>query len=157
MSNTPLNRQEEILRELHAHLRSRTHWKRLTRVVVPGAGLVAVVYVASLSRPSATREARDGGFIAQGDARPNLTETGTEPIAAPVPVTTAAGSHVTVRIAGSEPLPATPCDTGHAARVCILSDDQLLAALAEAGRPSGLVRTGGTAFVVPLGPSPQSP
>lgn len=164
MSNTPLERKHEILNHLHTHLRRRTARRRFARAAVASTGAASVLAIAMyLALP--------GLFIAAPIAplahnHPTHShQLGPDPagLASPVdpdalahtPPAHAPGSAVTVRIAHSEPLPTTPCETSPTATVCILSDDQLLAALAEAGQPSGLVRTGGQAFIVPREPDRQ--
>lgn len=160
MSDAPLpfdTRKDQILSDLHAHLRARTRRRRAIRAATSGAGVLALAAAVYFSLPTAPAvpPAPSGTTITQSDPVPVLPEA----VAAVAPLTNdstpvaAASSRVTIRIAGSEPLPTTPCDADTDATVCILSDDQLLAALAEAGQPSGLVRTGGEAFIVPIGSS----
>ncbi len=158
MSNQPLDRKHEILDHLHAHLRRRTVRRRTVRAAAASTAAASVLAIAAyLAVP--------GLFIAAPIAPlahnhpPHSLPLDSDPARPPSPIGSEAlthtppaqapGSAVTIRIAHSEPLPTTPCETSPTATVCILSDDQLLAALAEAGRPSGLVRTGGQAFIVP--------
>jgi hypothetical protein len=157
MSNTPLDRKHEILDSLHTHLSARTRRKRAIRAAASSAGVLALAAAVYFSLPAAPtlQPVPSGTNITQADPPANIPET--SPDTAPVPsnstAVAAAPSHVTVRIARSDPIPTTPCESAAATTVCILSDDQLLAALAEAGQPSGLVRTGGETFVVPIGSS----
>jgi len=159
MSNAspPIDRKHEILDSLHAHLRARTRRKRAIRAAASGTGVLALAAAVYFSLPSTpTVQPSPGGTaITQRDSLPIIPETA--PAVALVTndptALVAAPSRVTVRIARSEPIPTTPCETAAAAPVCILNDDQLLAALAEAGQPSGIVRTRGEAFIVPIGSS----
>ena len=160
MSDQPLDRKDQILDSLHAHLRARTRRRRAVRATVAALPLVGV-FVLSLQfflpRPPTVNVTNAPTNTA--DASPQPVEQANPRLNTPLPAPSiihAADStpsdppRVIVTIARTEPLPTTPCD-GPSATVCILSDDQLIAALAEAGQPSGLVRTGGAAYIVPRG------
>lgn len=159
MSNTPLDRKHEILSSLHAHLRTRTRRRRMARAAASAAGVLALAAAVYLALPAAPILPAQPDRAAITDPAPSptiaVTVSPEGPIADHAPA--AATPRVTIRIASSEPIPTTPCETDAAATVCILSDDQLLAALAEAGRPSGLVRTGDAAYVVPTGSAQPRP
>lgn len=154
MSNTPIDRKDEILGHLHAHLRVRSRRRRIARAASAGTVMLALAAAVYFTVPSSPGTPSDSLFTHNG-ADTIHSAPGPAPTPTPVqaPTMIAAASHVTVRIAGTDPLPTTPCVANSTATICILSDDQLLAELARAGRPSGLVRTGGTAYVVPNGPT----
>lgn len=155
MSEPHIDPKTRILGELHAHLSAKVRRRRIARSAASGACFLALCAAVYFAIPSAPPLPSGSGStpIVRADPSPTNQEAG--PAVAPnahdpIPVA-AASPRVTVRIARSEPVPTTPCETAAAATVCILSDEQLLAALAEAGRPAGLIRTGGTAYVVPIG------
>jgi len=155
------NRQRQMLGELHAHLRARSRRKRAARAVLASTiGALALAAGLYMALPP-SRSVPVPHLADFGAAKPTQVVDHS-----PIPVPVAANAsgfvppsplRVTVRIVRSEPLPTTPCDIAPVATLCILSDDQLIAALAEAGQPSGLIRTGGEAFIVPHQREDQNP
>ena len=154
MSNQPLDRKDLILDSLHSHLRKRTRQRRAMRVGSAALTLALIctaVYFAAPAKPPKPAETtisrNNTPTPAPSPDKPiEVAHSSDAPDPSPAPAST---SRVVVQIASSDPLPIAPCENAAAATVCILSDDQLIAALAEAGQPSGLIRTGGEAYVVP--------
>ena len=141
-------RREEILGTLHARLDARERRRGMVRAGLGAAAMVGLAAVVWAALPGARPPARplaDGPITRSEPERADPVEPpGMGVEAAPV-----AAGRVTVRVVSTAHLEASPCDGAPTAGVCLLSDEQLLAALAEAGRPSGLVRVGNRTLIVP--------
>lgn len=148
LSEAGAARREEILGTLHARLDSRLRRRGMVRAGLGAAAVVGLAAIVWAALPSAPMHVRP---LAEGPITHNAPERA-EPVELPgrgVDTAPFATGRVTVRIVSTDSLDAAPCDGPPTAGVCLLSDEQLLAALAEAGQPSGLVRVGGRAVVVP--------
>lgn len=148
LSEAGAARREEILGTLHARLDSRLRRHGMVRAGLGAAAVIGLAAVVWAALPGARPQARP---LAEGPITHHAPERA-EPLQSPVhgvDIAPVAAGRVTVRIVSTDHLDAEPCDGPPTAGVCLLSDEQLLAALAEAGQPSGLVRVGGRAVVVP--------
>lgn len=148
LSEAGAARREAILAGLHQRLDARLRRRRAARTGLGAAaalGLAAVVWLPRPEMPAGgtgPAEVPIGHTLPENPAPSERTGAGAE-------LATAGAARVMVRIVSTPSLDLAPCQNSRAAGVCLLSDEQLLAALAEAGRPSGLVRVGGRAAIVP--------
>lgn len=150
LSDAGQARREAILGLLHARLDARVRNRRRVRAGVAAAAMIALLAAMWAALPgahSADTHRPDAPIVRRTPAPDAVT--------APTPADPASGiaagarGQATVRIAATPPLNAAPCEASAATNVCLLNDEQLLAALAEAGQPSGLIRIGDRAIVVP--------
>lgn len=145
-------RREAILDLLHARLDARVRNRRRVRAGVAAAAMIALLAAVWAALPGAHSPdtPRPGAPIVRKTPAP-AAATAPTPGGPTSGIAAEARGQAAVRIVATPPVNAAPCDASAAANVCLLSDEQLLAALAEAGQPSGLIRFGDRAIVVPQG------
>ncbi|MBX3407987.1 MAG: hypothetical protein KF869_14615 [Phycisphaeraceae bacterium] len=141
-------RKEAILGMLHERLDTRVRRKRATRAGTTVAAMIVLGAGVWIALPGAMPKDKPARHIPLADGTVELRSAPDSSVSEGS-LSAASQGRVTVRIVSMAVVDAAPCEIAPMAGVCLLNDEQLLAALAEAGQPSGLVRVGGRAVIVP--------
>lgn len=141
-------RKEAILATLHERLDVRVRRRKAARAAVTAAAMIVLAAGVWIALPGAPQAGAPGRGVQIADGASEIHGT-PESIVPDIGLAGSSPGRVTVRIVSTPSVDAVPCGTSPAVGICLLSDEQLLAALAEAGQPSGLVRVGDRTVIVP--------